>query len=402
MLTTINSTKIESNEAQSSQQKEISTTRNFAVILDQMAGAIGGAESILFALYEIMPNIPAFTTVLDQSIIPEKYKNKSIYTSLIQKLPFAKQIYKAYLPIMPFAVEMMDVQKYDVIFSSHHCVAKGIIPRPDAVHICYCHSPARYIWDMFWTYTELNGFNFIKKIITGLISHYFRIWDSACSNRVDLFLANSNYTAARIKNFYNREAYVLYPPVDTNKFKHEEYGDYYLMVGRLVAYKGYELAIEAFNKTGKKLVIIGDGAEYKKLRSLAKENIKMVGKVSDETLIKYMNNAKGFIFPGKEDFGIVMVEAQSAGKPVIAFKAGGALDIVQDNKTGILFEEQTANSLNDAILRSELNDWDSKYIWTHAKKFDKEIFKSHLKYILENANKFKRNNYIKNIDEIYN
>ncbi|MFH0703168.1 MAG: glycosyltransferase [bacterium] len=364
---------------------------NLAIVLDQLSGAIGGAESILFAVYELFPDAPTYTTILNPSIMPEKYKNKEIYTTLIQNLPFSQKMYKAYFPLMPVAIEHLNLQEYDVIFSSHHCVAKGIIPRPDAVHICYCHAPARYIWDLFWTYSNLNNFGRIKKAIISVLSHYIRIWDVISSNRVDYFLANSKYTAARIKKFYNRESEILYPPVDTNRFNYESSDDYCLMVGRLVAYKGFELAIDAFNESKEKFIIIGDGVEFKKLRAKAGPNIIMPGKVSNEELVKYMNNCKAFIFPGKEDFGIVMAEAQAAGKPVIALKAGGALDIVIDNETGILFEEQTVSALNKAILKAKSINWNYKEIANHSNKFDKEIFINRLKYIIENAKLFERN-----------
>ena len=372
---------------------QISSTKShikLAVVMDQLAGGIGGAESILFALYELFPELIAFTTVLDKKIIPKNYKDKQIHTSIIQNLPFAKRLYKAYLPLMPLAVEYLNLQDYDVIFSSHHCAAKGIIPRPDAVHICYCHSPARYIWDLFWTYSELNRLNPLKKILTSAISSYLRMWDVTCASRVDYFLANSTYTAARIKKFYNRDSEILYPPVDTGKFSYESSQDYYLMAGRLVAYKGYELAIRAFNESGKRLVIIGDGAEYKRLRQIAGKNITMLGRVPDSTLKNHMNNCKGFIFPGKEDFGIVMAEAQSAGKPVIAYKAGGALDIVVDKKTGLFFEEQSIQSLNKAVMISENMQWDQRFIAHHAKRFDKDIFLNRLQYLIMNANELRQ------------
>lgn len=359
--------------------------KNLAIISDQLAGGIGGAESILFALYELFPDAPTYTTVYDQEIMPEQYKNKEIIASYIQNLPYSKKLYKAYLPLMPAAIEYFDVQKFDILFSSHHCVAKGIIPRPDAVHLCYCHSPARYIWDMFWTYSNLNELSPMKKILTSLISSYLRMWDVTSSCRVDYYLANSSYTAKRIKKFYNRESLILHPPVDINKFKNEETQDYYLMVGRLVAYKGFELAIDAFNESGKKLVIVGDGAEYYKLKEKANSNIVMTGKISDPDLIKFMNNCKGFVFPGKEDFGIVMAEAQSAGKPVIAYEAGGALDIIKKDETGVFFKEQSVQSMNEAINRAEKINWNHKLITTHSQKFDKNIFKEKINFLINNA-----------------
>jgi len=347
-------------------KKDISK-KKIAIITDQIAGGIGGAESITFAMARMYPDAHIYATVIDKNILPEDILQKQIQTTFIQNLPLSKKLYKAYLPLMPIAIEHLDLQEYDIIFSSHHCVAKGIISRPDAVHICYCHSPARYIWDLFWTYQQLNGVNQFMKILSSVVCNYFRIWDVTSSARVDRFIANSGYTALRIKKFYNRDCEILYPPVDTNKFFHERYDDYYLMISRLVGYKRFDLAIETFNENGKNLVIIGDGAEFEKYKKITKPNIKILGKVSDEILVKYMNNCKGFIFPGKEDFGIVMAEAQAAGKPVIAFKGGGALDIVIDGQTGILFEEQTVKSLGNAIKICEQIEWDNSFIQKTAK-----------------------------------
>jgi len=367
--------------------------KNFAVVMDQMAACIGGAESVLFAILDMYPDVSIYTTVYNRDIFPEQYKDIKIKASIIQDLPFSKKLYKAYLPLMPFAIEHLDMQEYDLILSSHHCVSKGVIPRPDAIHICYCHSPARYLWDLFWTYSRLNRFSPLKVIVTSMISHYMRIWDVCCSSRIDYFLANSTYTAHRIKKFYNRNSEILYPPVDTGKFSYESTGDYYLMAGRLVAYKGYELAIEAFNESGKKLVIIGDGPEYQKLKNKIKPNITMLGRTSEEVLIKHMNNCKGFIFPGKEDFGIVMAEAQAAGKPVIAYKAGGALDIVIHGETGVLFNEQSTSSLNRAIYEAESRSWNHHFIREHSLMFDKKVFQRKLHYILEHASSFQSKDF---------
>ncbi|NLF83656.1 MAG: glycosyltransferase family 4 protein [Candidatus Gastranaerophilales bacterium] len=364
--------------------------KRIAIISDQLAGGIGGAESITFSAVDLYPQADFYTTVYNPDIIPAKYRDLKINTTFIQHLPFAKKKYKAYFPIMPLAVEYLNMQQYDVIFSSHHSVAKGVITKPEAVHICYCHSPARYIWDLFWTYSDLNRFNGLTKVMVAAISQYLRMWDVTSAQRVDHFLSNSKYTALRIKKFYGRDSEVLYPPVDTQKFRHEGTEDYYFMLGRLVAYKGFELAVDAFNESGKRLVIAGYGPEYEKLRKKAKSNIEMPGKIPEADVIRYMNNCRGFLFPGKEDFGIVMVEAQSAGKPVIAFQGGGALDIIRDEETGILFNEQTSASLNEAIKLAEKQQWDHNLIMENAQRFDKNIFNDRLKNILDNSEDYKR------------
>lgn len=363
--------------------------KKIAVVSDKLTGAIGGAESIVFALLDLYSDTPVYTTILDERIIPKKYSGIDYHTSFIQKLPLAKKYYKAYFPLMPFGIEALNMQEYDIIFSSHHCVAKGVIPRPDAIHMCYCHSPARYIWDMFWTYSKLNKLNPIKRLIISAISQHIRMWDVTSSNRVDHFLANSSYTASRIKKYYNRNAEIFYPPVETEKFCYQEEEDYYLMAGRLVAYKGFEQAIEAFNASGKPLVIIGNGAEYKKLKAMAKPNIQMLGHVSEKDLIYHFNHCKAFVYSGKEDFGIVMAEAQAAGKPVIALNGGGALDIVINKETGVLFDKSDTESINKAIKLAEEIQWDHKLITNHSKQFDISIFKNRLQDLIENADKYR-------------
>lgn len=358
---------------------------------EKVSGDLGGSESILFALMDLLPLSTVYAPLINRDLLPEEYKNRKYRTTFIEKMPFSKKFYKAYFPLMPLAIESFDVQEYDGIISSHHCVAKGIIPRPDSIHICYCHSPARYIWDLYWTYARLNRFSAISRIITSTLSHYLRIWDNVSASRVNLFLSNSTYTSQRIQKYYNRRSIILYPPVDTEAFNFESDGDYYLMAGRLIAYKGFELGIEAFNSSGKRLVIVGDGPEYSKLKSKANKNIEMVGKVRQEELVKYFNNCKAFVFPGKEDFGIVMAEAQSAGKPVVAFDAGGAKDIILNNETGILFKEQSIHSINNAIEESEKKLWNDRAISLHAEKFDRKVFFGQMKKYIDNIEDYRSN-----------
>lgn len=357
--------------------------KRMAILSDQLAGGIGGAESILFAAMDLRPDADVYTTVQRPGLVPEPYGSKIQRTTWIQNLPKAPDLYKAYLPLMPLAVEMLNLQEYDQLFTSHHSVIKGIIPRPDAYHACYCHSPARYLWDLFWTYSNLNGFGAIKQVMVAAVSQYMRLWDVTSANRVDLFIANSTITAKRIKKFYQRESHIIYPPVDTHRFRHAGTEDYYLMVGRLVAYKGFELAIDVFNELKQPLVIIGGGPEYEKLKAKAGPTVKLLGKVDNATLEHHMNHCKGFIYPGKEDFGIVMVEAQSAGKPVIALNAGGAQDIVIPGETGLLADTPSVVAFADAVRQANAMTWDHAAIAQHAQKYDVTLFKQQLAQVFE-------------------
>jgi glycosyltransferase involved in cell wall biosynthesis len=357
-----------------------------AILTDHIAN-IGGAESILFNAVDLYPEADLFTVVHNPTLnakMPELVGNKTFHTSFLQDFPFAISRYKAYLPLMPLAVEALNVQAYDVLLSSHHSVIKGVIPRPDAVHLCYCHSPARYLWDQFWTYASMNRLGSLGTLLISALSHPLRSWDVTSSNRVDRFLANSSFTAKRIQKYYHREAEVLFPPVDTKKFKPSvPTGDYYLMTGRLVAYKGFELAIDVFNRLKLPLVIIGDGPEFDRLKAKAGSTVTMLGRVSEATLIEHFEGCRGFIFPGKEDFGIVMVEAQAAGKPVIALNAGGALDIVKPEITGILATEFSESAFVDAVQRAQSIHWDAETIGRHAETFDTQHFRHRLKTLID-------------------
>ncbi|MEB3206756.1 MAG: glycosyltransferase [Vampirovibrionales bacterium] len=357
-----------------------------AILTDHIAN-IGGAESILFNAVDLYPEADLLTVVHNQALnanMPAAVREKTFHTSFLQNFPFAVTAYKAYLPIMPLAVEALNVQAYDVLLSSHHSVIKGVIPRPDAVHLCYCHSPARYLWDQYWTYAEFNRLGSLAKFLVNTRLHPLRIWDVSSANRVDRFLANSNFTAKRIQKYYNRQAEVLFPPVETQKFKPSPpQADYYLMVGRLVAYKGFELAIDVFNRLKLPLVIIGDGPEYRRLKQKAGETVTLRRQVSQASLIEHFEACRGFIFPGKEDFGIAMVEAQAAGKAVIALQAGGALDIVQPDITGVLAPEFSESAFVDAIQRAQRIHWDVQTIARHADTFDKRHFRSRLKTLID-------------------
>lgn len=316
-----------------------------------------GAERVLENLIILYPDADIFVIV---DFLPADQRewicNREINTSFIQRMPFARQMYRKYLPLMPLAVEQIDLSTYDMIISSSHAVAKGVITGPDQLHISYVHSPIRYAWDLQHQYLKEANFNSIKGLVARYLLHKIRLWDSRTANGVDFFVANSEFIARRIWKVYRRESNVIYPPVDVEKFRlceHKE--DYYITASRMVSYKKIDLIIEAFaNMPDKRLIVIGDGPEYKKLRCLAGKNVVLLGYQPFEVLHSYIQNAKAFIFAAEEDFGIAPVEAQACGTPVIAYGKGGARETIydlghSDKPTGIFFKEQKTKDIQSAI-----------------------------------------------------
>ena len=324
--------------------------------------ATGGSELVV---REILNHIDAdlYALIDFESSQKESYLYKrQIGTTFLQKLPLARNGVQKYLPLLPLAIEQLDLREYDIILSSSHAVAKGVITTPEQLHICYCHSPMRYAWDLTFDYLKASRLGHgIAGWLTRYILHSLRQWDVLTANRVDHFIANSKYTASRIWRCYRREATVIYPPVDIEHFPFSaEKEDFYLIVSRLVSYKKVSLIVRAFNELKKELVIIGTGNEMQKIKKLAKSNIKILGWQPDDVVKKYMASAKGFVYAACEDFGIAPVEAQACGTPVIAYGAGGALETVLDIRssghkgTGILFREQTTAALVEAIEAFEV------------------------------------------------
>ncbi len=336
-------------------------------------------DADVFVLFNLLNNE-------DQKIV---VKDKVPHTSFLNKFKSIKKHHRKFLPLFPYAVEQFDLSDYDLIISSSHAVAKGVLTNSNQLHICYCHTPIRYAWDLMHQYLrEADLASGLKGLIAKSILHYIRIWDSATANRPDFFIANSNYISRRILKIYRRESFVIHPPVDTEKFKCEiEKDNYYLTASRLVPYKRIDLIAEAFTKMpDKKLLIIGDGPEEEKIKAKSGENVDLLGYKSGESLVKYMQKAKAFVFAAEEDFGIMIVEALSCGTPVIAFNKGGASETVADEVNGILYPEQTANSIIDAVKRFELkeNMFDPKIISNSAKKFDRKIFEEKIKAYVDN------------------
>lgn len=345
--------------------------------------SLGGAEKVLDAIFSIYPS-PIYTLVKREgSFDRSSFAQAEILTSFIQKLPFAVSGHRNYLPFFPAAIERFDLSGYDVLLSSSHAVAKGIDVKEGQLHICYCHTPMRYAWDLHDQYVgDLQG---VKEWLAKWTLSYMRKWDVNHLNRIHHFIANSQYIAERIQRIYGREAEVIYPPVQTELFEFRaDKEDFYLTMSRLVPYKRMDLIVEAFSHLpSKKLVVIGDGPEMEKIKKLSGKNVELLGFQSDDVLRKYLSRAKAFIFAAEEDFGIAPVEAQAAGTPVIAFGKGGVLETVVKGETGIFFEEQTVPSLLEAIGQFEQMEFDPARIRANAERFNETRFKSEFKQFVE-------------------
>lgn len=342
---------------------------------------IGGAEKVLLELHKIFPESPVYTLIHN----PEKaglFKDLKIKTSFLEKMPFGKKHFKWYLWLMPIAWEQFNFSGYDIVISSSSAFSKGVLTPPNTLHISYCHSPTRYLWSDAHQYVEeLKQPKIIKKILP-LILNRLRTWDHVAAQRVDKFIANSKFVAKRIKKYYQRESTVIYPPVDTKQFSiSSKIDDYYVVVSRLRPYKRVDVAIKAFNQLHIPLKIIGSGEEEVRLKKMAKDNIEFLGELNDNERNKVLSHAKAFIHPQEEDFGIAAVEAMACGRPVIAYKSGGALETVIDGETGTFFAEQTWEALADAVIRfiRQDNQFNPVKIKKHAENFDTEVFQKKMK-----------------------
>lgn len=351
---------------------------------------LGGAEKCLQSIQRLFPS-PLFTLVCDLSLLPQVGIDKArVVTSFIQKLPWAKRRYPRYLPLFPMAIEQFDLSSYDLILSSSHAVAKGVLTSSDQWHICYCHTPMRYAWDLYHLYLAQHNLQRTPKgAVAKIFLHYLRLWDAQSAERVDAYIANSHYVAARIKKIYRRDATVIYPPVNTRFFTaYEKKDPFYLAISRLVPYKNTSLLLKAFSLLpNKTLVVIGAGPELKALRRKAPSNVELLGYQDDATLKDYLQRAQAFIFPSLEDFGILPVEAQACGTPVIAYGKGGALETVIEGKTGLFFYEQTAASLVKAIALFEQTKerFLPSVLRAHAETFSEERFQQAFKTFVEHS-----------------
>jgi glycosyltransferase involved in cell wall biosynthesis len=350
----------------------------------------GGAERVVLAMAELFPKAPLH--VLINALHDEDNFNRiNTKTSFLQKIPGAKKHLQYFLSLMPIAWEGFNFSNYDVVLSSTSGLAKGLITPAKGIHICYCHTPTRYLWDGTHAYVDsLRQPRIVKKILP-LILHRLRLWDLFAAQRVDYFIANSKYIKGQIKKYYNRESVVIYPPVEIHNYSiSKNIKDYYVLVSRLRPYKKVDLAVRAFNELGLPLVVIGSGDEIKRLKKIAKSNISFLGEVDEATKIKYVQEAIAFIHPQVEDFGISAVEAMAAGRPVIAFDGGGARETIVDGVTGVLFQDQSWESLVYTILNFDHKKFDPHAIREHAMKFSVKRFQreidDHINHCLQEFN----------------
>lgn len=345
-----------------------------------------GGEQVLGAIADLFPQADIFTHVADSRLIAERLPGRRVITTAISHLPFARTMYQRYLPLMPLALEELNLQAYDLVISSESGPAKGVITGPNTLHLCYCHSPMRYVWDRYHDYRMQAGR--LSRLLMGPVMHYVRNWDQLSANRVDRYAANSQFVAKRIWKYYRREAQVIHPPVAVHSFEiSTSCEEFYLAVGQLVPYKRADLLVEAFNLNGRPLVIIGTGEMERTLRSRAKSNIRFLGWQPLEVLKRYYAKCRALIFPGIEDFGIVPVEAMACGKPVVCLAAGGALETVIDGVTGVYFREQTAAQLNAAVDRFERSsgDFSPEKIREHSMQFSEPNFRADFQAFVSNA-----------------
>ncbi len=345
-----------------------------------------GGEAVVTSLVRMFPNADLFVHVCDEKLVRDTLGSNftgRIFTSFISKLPWANKHYQKYLPVMPIALEQLDLSAYDLVISSESGPAKGVITRPDALHICYCHSPMRYVWDMYHEYLVHAG-KFVRTLFP-LIAHWLRVWDKASADRVDVFIANSSFISSRIKKYYRRESTVVFPPVNTTAFSCEKPREnHYLWLGQLVPYKRPDLVIDAFNKLGLPLIVIGEGEMLEEMQAKAHANIKFLGRQAFPIVKDHLERCKALIFPGTEDFGIVPVEAMAAGAPVIAYARGGVLDTVIDGVTGVYFHEQSVESLSNAVLKLENNKYkfSPSTISQHAADFNEPHFREKIQAVI--------------------
>jgi glycosyltransferase involved in cell wall biosynthesis len=354
-----------------------------ALVHDWLTGMRGG-EKCLEVMCELFPDAPIYTLLHVKGAMSPLIESKTIHTSFLQRFPFVEQKYRMYLPLFPFAIEAFDFSDYDLLLSTSHCVAKGAKPRGDALHLCYCFTPMRYVYEMYDEYFGKGQAGMATRMAMKIVAPLLRAWDKKTADRVHHFVAISEHVRQRIYRHYGRDAEVIFPPVDTAKFQASRRDKgYYLIVSALVPYKKVDLAVKAFNKIGKRLIIVGKGPDEEKLRYLAKPNVEFLGWKSDDELALLYAGCTALVFPGEEDFGIVPLEAMASGKAVIAYGKGGALETVQDGLSGVFFYEQTVEALEIAVSKAEQMQFDVENVRNRALRFSRSIYKDAMKKFIE-------------------
>ena len=368
-------------------------------IVQEWLVTVGGSDKVVKAILDVFPDADIYTLVAKKEVCDELgIPWEKVHTSFIQKMPLGTKKHRAYLPLFPFAIEQFDLRGYDVIISSSHCVAKGILTKADQLHICYCHSPIRYCWDMYNEYLEESHLNKgFKSWLVRLMLHPIRQFDAIAGSRVDYYISNSDYVGQRIRKTYRRKATTIHPNIDISNFEFcNDKQEYYLASSRLVAYKKIDTIIEAFNQMpDKKLVVIGGGPNLEAYRKLANDNVTVMGYQPFDVLKDKMQHAKVFVFAADEDFGMIPIEAQSCGTPVIAYGHGGSLETVNGGKTGLFFNEQTPEAIVEAVNRFEAmgsQPFAPADCRQWAEGFSEERFKREIKeFVEEKYEEFKKN-----------
>ncbi|HTK10222.1 MAG TPA: glycosyltransferase [Ktedonobacteraceae bacterium] len=346
---------------------------------------MGGAERVVMAFHEIFPEAPVYTSIYDPQRVDPAFQKMDIRTSFMQKLPLVTKHHQPFLPLYPFAMEQMDLRGYDLVLSSSSAFGKGVLTRPETMHICYCHTPMRWCWN-YDEYVEREQLGRVSRSVLPFLITGMRLWDQTSAMRVDEFIANSPIVAERIKKYYRREAVIIPPPVEAERFQFDpatQPEDYFLLLGRMVPYKRFDLAIKACTALGLPLVVIGEGRDKEQLQQMAGPTIRFLGRLTDEEVLHYYAHCRAFLFPGEEDFGITPLEAQASGRPIIAYGAGGALASVIDGVTGRFFHEQTVESLSQVLATFDEKQFDPEIIHNHALEFDKPRFQRRIQQFIE-------------------
>ncbi len=344
---------------------------------------VGGAENVLLALKELFPDAPVYMSMYDPAVMPEVCRTWEICTSFMDRLPLVKRHHQPFLPLYPLAFEQFDFSEFDLVISNKSGFCHGIITPPETLHIDYCLTPTRYVWD-YRSYARREGIGRVANFLLQPLLSYLRTWDRLAADRVDHFVAISSEVQRRIRKYYRRDSVVIHPPVEIDRFTPEDgHDDYFLIVSRLIPYKRIDLAVRAFNALGWPLKIVGDGRDRPSLERIAGPNVEFLGRVPDGELRTLLQRCRAFVFPGCEDFGIAPLEANAAGRPVIAYRAGGALDTVVEGKTGLFFDEPTPQSLAAAVRALDSMTFDPAAIRQHTLRFDKAVFRRELMCFVE-------------------